>query len=705
MLSILAPRQACPQNQERTAMASHYAQIAYSSDNTDTIRRYARMAYDIASKNADPALLDSALNVLAYSYTITESYDTAIMFYKRHYLLISETDDKFKIAKTLANLGICYKKKGKFIDMWDNLQQSNDIFKELGDTANICWTTLALGESYEHFGMYSQANEHYSKTLTLAKAAGDDATAAECYYNIAHSQLAEINSHQATHLDELRLFSSLEYLKRADKIASQTMPRHMTIIELAKCYSMLADETGNGSYTDSCRLMLERLDDMPPIKTTRDSLEIIAMKAGLLIKSKKFKDAIAMLKPSSDLPTKADYTKELATINKMLSECYKATGKIKDAYFAKKKYSDLATLNSNEENMRRTANFAARTEIDLQRKKHLTETQRRIEAEEKEKQRENTMIKSVAFGLAGAIIITLLIIYHLQRNRSLGKELATRNDKLITQRDIIEQQKDDEQKAQEIILSSLDYAFKLQSQAIGNKESLAATFPESFVYYRPRNIVSGDWYMATTLKGHRIMVEADCTGHGIPGALLSMLGVSSLKEIINQIRHTDTEILPGRILDEMRTSVKKALNKNTKDAKGNIDDGMDMTIIAITPENDRLLFGSANQSAIFVSDGKATRLKGDANPIGNYVREKDHFTTTTIDIKPGDAIYLCSDGIQDQIGGDEERKYSFKTLMTFLEEHYTLPMHEQETTFEHDFDAYTGLNDQVDDRTLIGIRI
>jgi serine phosphatase RsbU (regulator of sigma subunit) len=117
-----------------------------------------------------------------------------------------------------------------------------------------------------------------------------------------------------------------------------------------------------------------------------------------------------------------------------------------------------------------------------------------------------------------------------------------------------------------------------------------------------------------------------------------------------------------------------------------------------------MLFGSANQNAVLVSGGEATRLKGDANPIGNYVREKAHFTTTEMPVTNGDAVYLFSDGIQDQTG-DDERKYSLKQLTAFLANHYALPMNQQKAIFENTFDNYTGSQPQVDDRTLVGIRI
>ena len=355
--------------------------------------------------------------------------------------------------------------------------------------------------------------------------------------------------------------------------------------------------------------------------------------------------------------------------------------------------------------MKRTSNFAAQTEIASARERQENEDKMRDAAEAADKARWQSIIDGLIVGLVAIGIIVLAFILSFRKKRQLNIDLKDRQDKLLVQRDIIAKQKNDEQEAQSIILSSVEYASKIQSLAIGSQESVSAIFPENFVYYRPRNIVSGDWYMATSLKGHRIMIEADCTGHGIPGALLCMLGVSALKDITNRLRHSSTAILPGLMLDEMRVAVKKALNKNVGDSKTIIDDGMDMSIIILPPEGDRLLFGSANQNAILINGGNAIRLKGDANPIGNYVREKEHFTTTEMPVSHGDAVYLFSDGIQDQTGGEEDKKYSLKRLTTFLAEHYTLTMQEQMSLFEKELDTYAGESPQVDDRTLVGIRI
>jgi serine phosphatase RsbU (regulator of sigma subunit) len=156
----------------------------------------------------------------------------------------------------------------------------------------------------------------------------------------------------------------------------------------------------------------------------------------------------------------------------------------------------------------------------------------------------------------------------------------------------------------------------------------------------------------------------------------------------------------------MRVLVKKSLNKTTENvSKANVDDGMDMAILIFPPDSGTMLFGGANQSALFVHNGEVKRLKGDSNPIGNYVREREHFTTVEVKIAAGDAAYLLSDGIQDQLGGTEIRKFTLKRIMQMAADDYKLPMPEQKMRLSTALDKWAGELAQVDDRLLIGVRV
>ncbi len=711
-LIVLAPSRALPQDDNELERARQYVVIANASNNLDTIKQFSLKAYDIAINKGDRQLIIDCANNLGYVYANKRIYDSAIIYYKRHYISVSEdTLHKKDMARTLGNLGICYKNTGKYIDMWNCFRQSKTLFEQLHDTAKICWATIEMGKTYEHFGIYQQAREYYDNALAIAKASHSADNIAKCHFEIGNIILNEyIDIKSDSTPDKIRqardyFLQSIGDCYYSADIYADTL-RHKAMLTLSQCYMTLFKLAPQHSeYIDSCRYYLHSFNVMCTNKSLPDSLTAETIKATLLLRYKQYNEVISVLENATQLPVGDKCLKDMAEAYRLLAEAHSALGHYKEAYTDKRKNFELNNKHSNEENMKRTSNFAAQTEIASARERQENEDKMRDAAEAADKARWQSIIDGLIVGLVAIGIIVLAFILSFRKKRQLNIDLKDRQDKLLAQRDIIAKQKNDEQEAQSIILSSVEYASKIQSLAIGSQESVSAIFPENFVYYRPRNIVSGDWYMATSLKGHRIMIEADCTGHGIPGALLCMLGVSALKDITNRLRHSSTAILPGLMLDEMRVAVKKALNKNVGDSKTIIDDGMDMSIIILPPEGDRLLFGSANQNAILINGGNAIRLKGDANPIGNYVREKEHFTTTEMPVSHGDAVYLFSDGIQDQTGGEEDKKYSLKRLTTFLAEHYTLTMQEQMSLFEKELDTYAGESPQVDDRTLVGIRI
>ena len=189
--------------------------IATKSDNTDTIKTFSKKAYEIASKHQNIPLLIDCFNYLAYAYGTERKFDSAIVFYKRHYIIVSDDTSRSQdMARTLGNLGICYKNTDKYIDMWRSFRQSKTIFEKLQDTVKICWTTMEMGEAYEHFGMYQQAQELYTEALKLATKQNIASDIARCHYNIGDIILKE-NFETKTDSTAAMLTRARDYITKA----------------------------------------------------------------------------------------------------------------------------------------------------------------------------------------------------------------------------------------------------------------------------------------------------------------------------------------------------------------------------------------------------------------------------------------------------------------------------------------------------------
>ena len=191
-LIVLAPSRALPQDGDELERARQYVVIANASNNLDTIKQFSLKAYDIAINKGDRQLIIDCANNLGYVYANKRIYDSAIIYYKRHYISVSEdTLHKKDMARTLGNLGICYKNTGKYIDMWNCFRQSKTLFEQLHDTAKICWATIEMGKTYEHFGIYQQAREYYDNALAIAKASHSADNIAKCHFEIGNIILNE----------------------------------------------------------------------------------------------------------------------------------------------------------------------------------------------------------------------------------------------------------------------------------------------------------------------------------------------------------------------------------------------------------------------------------------------------------------------------------------------------------------------------------
>lgn len=219
---------------------------------------------------------------------------------------------------------------------------------------------------------------------------------------------------------------------------------------------------------------------------------------------------------------------------------------------------------------------------------------------------------------------------------------------------------------------------------------------ESFVYYNPKDIVSGDFYWSHQIKDSCFFCVADCTGHGVPGAFMSMLGTTMLDQIVKQENETNT----GEILSKLNNRIIEKLNTN-HDNK----DGMDIIVCSINTKTLELNFSGAINSIFYLSNNKLSELKTDSAYIGdiNYINYR--FKVYNQQLCPGDSLYLSTDGYRDQKGGEKNTKYFKKRFKELLQNIHPLPVKEQKECLSKEFARWKGYNEQIDDVCVLGINI
>jgi len=289
-----------------------------------------------------------------------------------------------------------------------------------------------------------------------------------------------------------------------------------------------------------------------------------------------------------------------------------------------------------------------------------------------------------------SLFIIILIIRFRERqlhnkNRILEEKVRERTAEIAAQK--------------EEITSSIEYASRIQLAMLPMEDHFRANFSDYCIFYRPRDIVSGDFYWIGEDDKSIFLTVGDCTGHGVPGAFMSTLGISTLNEIIANNR----SLQANKVLNLLRKKTMKSLHQTGKE--GEASDGMDISFCILNKDRKKLQFAGAYNPFFIFQNGEFKEYKADRMPIGIYYGEEVPFTNYAISVEKGDTFYLFSDGFTDQFGGPDGSKFKKSNLKKLLSEIYSRPMAEQRNILETELATWQGSLPQVDDITIIGIRI
>ncbi len=292
----------------------------------------------------------------------------------------------------------------------------------------------------------------------------------------------------------------------------------------------------------------------------------------------------------------------------------------------------------------------------------------------------------------GDRVMNLNAIPEFDEDEKLESVLVVSHD--ITDRKLIELEIQNKNRK---IHDSLNYASRIQDAILPDNKIIKQVFPESFIYYKARDTVSGDfpWFVQT--DDEIFIAAVDCTGHGVPGALISLIGYFLLNDIVKSRKITD----PGVILDQLDEGVTQTLRQDSDDSK--TKDGMDIALCRI--KDNEVQYAGAHRPLYFMQQNEMVEIKGDKFPIGGGIyKNQTNFTTHTIEVKKGDGIYFCSDGFPDQFGGPDNRKFGSKRTRALIHEHHHLPIEEVHQNFGNTWETWRADERQTDDVLMIGIK-
>jgi len=654
-------------------------------------------AIDLCIKYADSTNLGDCYNAIASNYQRINEYNGASEYYN--------------------------KALGVYVDTKQN-DKITDVYRN-------------LGRQCVNFHLYETANNHFADAKMLDSMIDNRVSLGKDFFNIARSDY-----YQFLDLDSLLLLQ--RGITTMRKAVEYNIQYDSTERMLMGCYEQLMLMYVSYYAFDDCQVKDQAMDSAKYYYTLTDNLRkklnpnsphivLEITDANLLTMAGKYNEAIMSLKSMEERFEQGGsrYSRYLGFLYRSMIWVMKKSNRYKEAVEYSEKFKEVEETSYNREFAVKSTKAAAGAKYEAQIRRRQDKEQEEIDAQthQTNEQRWITVIFAVCIILAGflAFIIWKGLVRKrknnnllaqqkveiLQKNEELkvqNQKIMSQRDEIMSQRDEIESQRSQLSEANSRITASIRYAQRIQSAAVPSDEMMERIFGECLVYWKPLNIVSGDFFWATQAGRYKLITAADCTGHGVPGAFMSMLGVSTLNDIAAQKDINGRAVSAADILDELREKIIAALRQSAP--QSGAQDGIDMAFCIIDSENMELQFSGANRPLWIIRDGDLIEYKGDRMPVGYHVRKNAPFTNNVIPIKSGDVIYMFSDGISDQFGGTEETKckYGSKRLRDLLVGISQKPFAEQKELIDSTMAAWRAKDDgslesQLDDQILVGVRV
>lgn len=692
--------------------AINYCEIAQIASSLDTLLKYVNLSLEYCEETDTMTLATDYYTIGQYHYMNCEPRKALSYFFKSADLY-NQLSNKLQTAKVYIYIGNCYYDINSNTDSvlyYNNLALRN--YEEIKDTNGICYTYQQLGDVYNGLSLNTSAKEYFRKALHYATLSKDTLEIAFSEFCLGSAILQESDTLFRPAIELLKHSVLLFEAEPSDDI-HYINGKQEAIFCLAEAYIVAAKFTGEKEYADSSYMCYKKIGNYNLLNgEISNYVRVQYIYVDYLIFYKKYNAAIVELIRlgkylSDDFPAA-----DLMDYNKYLYNVYSLLGDYKNALKHYEKFVEYneKLLNDN------TFNSLKNAEVENVRQMEALKRESAEKLHTAEKQRMHIVISSLVFGLALVLVVIGLIIRVLILKKRANTELLEKNSILIEQKEEIRAQRDEIEGQKEEIMaqrdhiklqnkeiqSSITYARRIQRALLTPEESIANVFPDFFVLYKPRDVVSGDFYWVGQFGDNKVCIVADCTGHGVPGGFMSMLGMTNLNYIVGQ------DVEPDVILNKLREAVVSSLrqsNNEEDDMTAHVLDGMDVAAYVVNERQMTLTFAGANNPLVLIRDNEIQLLKPDKMPVGISV-VMNPFKSVTMELHKGDCLYTFSDGFQDQFGYESDRKFQKSRLRNLLLEIHQQPMDEQRELLNTTFKEWRGpAENQTDDVVILGVRI
>ncbi len=663
------------------------------------------------------------LQYISQSYLIKSNFDSALKYANDELLLASKitvlnkTGWQKGIAWAYYNIGQVYYLRGEYPTALKNYLFSVKTFNSIGEKKDAAVLYRRIGTVYYAEGNYSESLENHLLSLRLSQDINYKTGIADAYSNIGIIYYFQKDFDKALENNFISLeikkeigekeaiarsYGSIGTIYNSKAMYSDALKN---LFEALKIYTELKNEMFMSYSYNNIGVTYQSMgDDLEALKyhqmslAIKEKLEDKLGVAGSFINLGDVYIKLNQLGIAKGYLTKAlDLSKKIGSKDR-IKDCYKSlttldslNGSWKDAYFHHILFVDYQDSLKNEESDKKIIQLSMKQEFSEIQAKEKTDQEKKDLIAFQEKKKAGQILILVLCVLLLAFIFSGYIFYSLRTTRKQKLIIEVKNHETEEQKKIIEEKNKD-------ITDSIYYAKRIQNALLREEEHVSKHLPEHFILFLPKDIVSGDFYWGFEKYDYWYLAAADCTGHGVPGAIMSMLGISFLNDIVA----ADKLYSPAEILDQLRDKIISELRQTGEE--GSSKDGMDISLIRLNLKTFELQWAGANNALNYIQAGELKEIKADKQPIGYHTQQKP-FTNHEIKLQKGDSIYLYSDGYADQFGGPKGKKLTYKKLDDFIIANYQLPLTQQKELFKQYFNDWKGPLEQLDDVCVIGVKI
>ena len=608
----------------------------FTGNNPDSALFYNNKAFDLATKLKNPKLLSRCFHSFGNIFYFKGDYGDALNYYFKSLKVNEETGDKKAIGNCYNNIGNVYWLQGKLDEAIDFYFKDLKVSRDLGEISSEAKTLGNIGLIYDSKKEYDKALEYYYSSANLSEKVEDFDAAANAYINIGLVMQTRKKYKEA-----------LSYYGKAKLIAQTRGNKEiltLVTINTGSCYNDMKEYSLAGSYLQNGLVLAKEIGSKYYLKYIYDLL------ADIYKNQNEFKSSMENL--------------ELLI-------------KVKDSIYNEESSKQINEL---------------QTKYDTEKK------QKQIEFQNLQLREKQIVIYAVTASLGLMVLLAFVIFRSYRQKQKANLALKEKNILITGQKDKIELQNTLIEEKNKNITDSIEYAKTLQDAILPDISQVMKALPGSFIFFRPRDIVSGDFYWYYKMEKKHFIIAADCTGHGVPGAFVSMVCNNFLNEAIVH-KGLDN---PGKILEEVNKSVFDVFQGEGTKSRAN--DGMDIALCVFDSESNSIEFAGAMNPLLLVRNKEIIEFPADKISIGGQAKPGFNFSSFNTVLEKNDQVYIFSDGYHDQFGGPKGKKFMFKNFKKLLSEIAEKSPGEQIKSLEKSLIEWQGKFERVDDILVIGFK-